>query len=120
MIKIDGPNVSIRGTMGELMAEAVAIVHHVALSIREAADSADVDAADELKEFADDLTDAVFLTKEEMVEKKKAELFENLDDAGLPEELKDMIKNSLEKLHEKIREKEAEDGGNDDGAEEQS
>ena len=110
MIKVNGPSVSIRGTMGELMAETVSIVHHVALSIRKAADSADLDSADKLKEFIDDLTDAVFLTKKEMAEKKKAELFADLDDADLPEELKDIIKNALEKLQEKIREKEAEDG----------
>ena len=117
MIQIKGITLSISGTMGELIAEAGTVVHRVALSIREAADSAGVDDTDKLKEFADDLTDAVFLTKEEYVEKKKAELFADLDDEDLPEELKDIIKNQIEKLQEKMREKEAEDGGDYDDIE---
>ena len=118
MIKVEDGNVSISGRMITLLAETEEIVHAIAGSVREAAQECGLDEAEKLKEFADSLADAIFLSNEELIAKKKKKIFDEIDDDDhLPEGLKKILHGLFDYLEEKKGEK---DGDNDDGAEEQS
>lgn len=74
MIRIENGEIGIRGSMGMLLSETVALVQIIGKNIREAAREAELDPGEKLEEFANDLRDAVLLTEEEMFRKKRDQL----------------------------------------------
>ena len=115
MIKAEEGHVSISGRMITLLEETEVIVHAIAKNVRESAQECGIDEAEKLKEFADSLADAIFLSDEELTAKKKKKIFDALDDDDhLPEELKAILHGLFDYLEEKKGER---NGGNDDDIE---
>lgn len=98
MIKVDGPRILIRGNLGDLLSETIAIVNSMAGNIREAAEECDMDIADRLKEFADDLVDAVLMTREELTSKAVNMLKKDIEDSDMSEETKTAMMELIESL----------------------